>query len=1512
LESSAHSGLEVIPDFAYSGDPQAILRSDVILISHWWIAILIGLHGKVFLFNLQGISWLTLNLILQVAYVWFGKLPRKPPDKSVSNILLDFLFEHFPRSSSIIWHLLHPLGRKESKKSLGSKSQFSVSSDDKYEHKNVPQHFLGIRRRVRFHRSRLATSLVLLSQPALHLASDDYFQFSPKSYSFVLDTGSSDHVCRDRELFLSDPTPCPHISLQGVGGKVQASGIGSIKLRVRDDEGTPHDLIIPNVLFVPECPINLLSPQQLSSLDKKSPLQDAGILTVKDTTIFFWKNMQFSSTIYHQSGVGIPILHVNEDFSSDALLSKACHLCNDIYPSYLQTSAPHIIEENRVPHIIPNDEGSNVNLPDIPVASEESSVHVIPLDDDVDDYLAIVPPSDNHLFDSDDGNPSDDAIAPSIPAAAAEHPSGPTVHHDHLEADIDDSTQQPSVSNLDHTSATLLDQLQQQQSTPMSADQREYLRIHSALNHLPHSKMKRLAKAGIIPKKFSTIKPPLCAACIFGKQHKRPWRGKGSGGSIRRDSHNAPGACTSTDQLISTVPGLIPQVRGILMKAKYTAATIFVDHNTDFTYVHLMRSTTGEETLEAKHAWERKSAQFQVRIQQYHCDNGRYAEKLFRQDVADNHQQMTFCGVGSHHQNGIAEKKIRDLSEAARTMLAFGTQRWPEAINLSLWPFALKAAERANNLYFLDKVGLSPEEKFSRLQHKPRIRNEHPLFCPVYVLDEKLQGTGTLPKWEPRSRVGVYLGMSPEHAGNVALVLNLKTGHVSPQYHVIFDDTFSTLDYIRSEDQPPNWVDLAKYHYQSFIDTPHSPHLMEEWTASQPRVVTFDEDPIFIDDDGGSDTDSSSAPAHEPIADPIPAVDPSTEPSVNPPPSLEQPDPQPALRRSTRLRRPTQRLVDSTNITLKQAFGFLSAYFSDTKVHYAYHSFKSKMDFSTNVSTTKLQHHFEIINMNADGTLNLQHPLNFAASASDNDVYYFHEAMKQPDRADFIQAMIVEINDHTQKQHWTLVERSTIGSTKTIRAIWSFKRKRRPDGSIIKHKARLCAHGGMQVHGETYWDTYAPVVNWMSVRIMLTISVLQHLHTRSIDFTLAFPQAKCETEIYMELPVGVNVPEGGDYVLLLLRNLYGLKQGSKCWFECLRDGLIEIGFTPSKVDPCIYHRNGLTLLCFVDDCLIFCREKAQADELLLELEKNFILTDEGEVSTYLGVQVEHDKESGSISLTQPFLIERILKALGNAVKDANIKRTPAQHKVILSKDEFGPARKQEWNYRSLIGMLNYLAASTRPDILFAVHQCARFSSDPKLSHEQSVKRIVRYLKGTADKGIILSPDQNRGIECYVDADFAGAYKFEESHNPTSLLSRTGYTIYFKGCPILWVSKMQTEITLSTTEAEYVALSQSMRDVIPFMNIMDEINDIYGIVESKPEIKCTLFEDNNGAIELAKTHKYRPRTKHIALKYHHFREHVKNGLVEILAIDTHDQIADIFTKALDEQTFVYLRNKLNGW
>ena len=145
----------------------------------------------------------------------------------------------------------------------------------------------------------------------------------------------------------------------------------------------------------------------------------------------------------------------------------------------------------------------------------------------------------------------------------------------------------------------------------------------------------------------------------------------------------------------------------------------------------------------------------------------------------------------------------------------------------------------------------------------------------------------------------------------------------------------------------------------------------------------------------------------------------------------------------------------------------------------------------------------------------------------------------------------------------------------------------------------------------------------------------------------------------------------------------------------------------------------------------------------------------------------------------------------------------------------------DWTYRSVIGMLSYLTG-TRPDILYAVHSCARFSISAKLMHEQAVKRICRYLKGTQDKGIILNPEERRGIECYVDASFAGDYEKDRAEDAATLLSRTGYTIVLFGCPVKWVSKLQTEITLSTTEAEYVALSQVMRDVIPFMNNIEEI------------------------------------------------------------------------------------------
>ena len=201
-------------------------------------------------------------------------------------------------------------------------------------------------------------------------------------------------------------------------------------------------------------------------------------------------------------------------------------------------------------------------------------------------------------------------------------------------------------------------------------------------------------------------------------------------------------------------------------------------------------------------------------------------------------------------------------------------------------------------------------------------------------------------------------------------------------------------------------------------------------------------------------------------------------------------------------------------------------------------------------------------------------------------------------------------------------------------------------------------------------------------------------------------------------------------------------------------------------------------------------------------------------------------------------------------------------------------------------MLTYLARNTRPDIEYAVHQCARFQSDPRKAHANAIKRIGRYLIATADKGIIYSPSNDiTNLECFVDADFAGNYTAEENDDPNSVKSRSGCVIKYANCPITWYSRIQQEISLSTTEAEYIALSTGAREVLPLKSLLEELKPILKLPNQNVTIKCTLFEDNKGAEELAKVPESRLRTKHIAVKYHHFREAVRKGILLMERVPT---------------------------
>ena len=163
-------------------------------------------------------------------------------------------------------------------------------------------------------------------------------------------------------------------------------------------------------------------------------------------------------------------------------------------------------------------------------------------------------------------------------------------------------------------------------------------------------------------------------------------------------------------------------------------------------------------------------------------------------------------------------------------------------------------------------------------------------------------------------------------------------------------------------------------------------------------------------------------------------------------------------------------------------------------------------------------------------------------------------------------------------------------------------------------------------------------------------------------------------------------------------------------------------------------------------------------------------------------------------------------------------------------------------------MLGYLQDTTRPDIAMAVHQCARFNCVPKLSQERAMKRIMRYLLDTKDKGLIFRPDISEGLECFVDADFAGGWKDRDHTSSESVLSCTGFVIMYAGCPLTWSSKLQTEIVLSKTESKYVALSLAMREVIPFLNLMQEISNLFGLPTQKPVFSCKVWEHRTEIVD----------------------------------------------------------------
>jgi hypothetical protein len=199
-------------------------------------------------------------------------------------------------------------------------------------------------------------------------------------------------------------------------------------------------------------------------------------------------------------------------------------------------------------------------------------------------------------------------------------------------------------------------------------------------------------------------------------------------------------------------------------------------------------------------------------------------------------------------------------------------------------------------------------------------------------------------------------------------------------------------------------------------------------------------------------------------------------------------------------------------------------------------------------------------------------------------------------------------------------------------------------------------------------------------------------------------------------------------------------------------------------------------------------------------------------------------EDGNIEMKQTGLIDRVIEALGLDSKMATPKWTPAEG-TSLTRDEDGEPPQGSFSYASVVGMLLYLSGHSRPDIAYAVNCCARYMFNPQLSHEKALKRIGRYLKATRDRGLVLKPSGTLKIDAYPDADFAGMYGYLKITDPACAKSRTGFLISVSDCPMVWVSKLQSETALSTMEAEIIALAHCCRELFPVIDIVTEVQGL---------------------------------------------------------------------------------------
>ena len=999
--------------------------------------------------------------------------------------------------------------------------------------------------------------------------------------------------------------------------------------------------------------------------------------------------------------------------------------------------------------------------------------------------------------------------------------------------------------------------------------------IHEKMNHLNFTDLQAMSRAGIFGKSVTpaTFDKCFCDACGLGKLTVM---------SFPKQSLNK--ATRALGRVATDIAGIFP-IRTVRGQRYYQ---VFVDEMSGTKWVYLMTDKSLKSVM--------------TNLQQFRVDVGQHPQILrldndatftsveFREYCRKNEIKLEFCQPHRHQQNGLAERAIRSLNSTARVLLIAAN------ISESYWGYAILHAAWGQNRMPREwctpsdstrsRVPVTPYELFTK--RKPNFRLHRTFGEVTYALD----GSQRPSKLGPQALRGQFLGYSQESGSPSALILT-KSGRV-----------------IRSRD-------LASANQG--VTTPVG---ASDFGLDPGHVVT-EPDPSR-DADVLPDVTTDEVVISEP-RDAAKAV--YADPTIN------HGRVQPAFTTNaaairnilqTRLTRansvggaaktPVVGAAKTASVVGAKSVGklvsvdiqpFKGFVGEPISVDIEPHMFRDLAVFGmlcSQFSGHRSQSEWEI------ETAYLAHE----AGGEKKTPKHYREAVSGIDSEQWKTSMDKEYASLQKHKVFEVVNRKDLpAGTKVINSQWIFRVKDAINGGDAIHKSRTCAMGNQQVVSEAEksgeWSNFAPVCRYEALRLFFLLCVTEDLEMDVCDIQVAFLNAlipEGHEDIYMRHPEGYG---DENTVCKLLKCLYGLRDSPKLWNETIHGFMLKQGFVCSTIEPCLYTKvlsDGqiIRVLLYVDD-LCIGGKRAAVDEFKAALKAEYDVTDHGPVTSYVGIEFTRNREARTGFISMKKYTQKVIANFGMA--NCNAVNTP----YVLGNDsewDTQPTESSEVTfmqtqpYRSMVACILWISHNCRSELTFTVKKLSRHYNNPSRKHLEFAKRVLAYLQGTLDTGIVVNRSGRADylkLEMYSDSDWASD---KETRKSTS-----GVMALVNDTLISWKTVGQKSVALSTMEAEYVALCANAKEAMYQRSLLSE----FGYPQKESTV---IYEDNDPARLLSKDPKFHSKAKHIDISMHFTRDMQEKGFITVVACYTGAMLSDYLTKFVEYAALTYLAAAASGY